>query len=92
MSEKIYIIPPDRTRYLAEIAEGNAQYNEWVKEQVGYAQKMYQLRGTIDLLNKNKEAKKLEFDTNSLEKLYVHFEEQLHHDCKRLLKEWTPKV
>jgi methylmalonyl-CoA mutase len=26
-SEKIYIIPPDRTRYLAEIAESSAAYN-----------------------------------------------------------------
>src|SRR5688572_26276364 len=42
MSEKIYIIPPDRTRYLAEIAEANQQYGEWVREQVSIAQKMYQ--------------------------------------------------
>src|SRR3984885_4143184 len=32
-SEKIYIIPPDRTRYLAEIAESSQDYNEWVNEQ-----------------------------------------------------------
>ncbi|MDA0930784.1 MAG: cobalamin-dependent protein, partial [Bacteroidetes bacterium] len=29
MSEKIYIIPPHRTRYLSEISENNRQYNRW---------------------------------------------------------------
>eukprot|EP01137_Pigoraptor_chileana_P004051 Opistho-2@45182 len=53
-SEKIYIIPPDRTRYLAEIAEANRDYNVWVAEQVSIAQKMYQLKGTIDILEKEK--------------------------------------
>src|SRR6201996_3359905 len=32
-SEKIYIIPPDRTRYLAEIAESSQAYDAWVNEQ-----------------------------------------------------------
>src|SRR3954468_9363604 len=32
-SEKIYIIPPDRIRYLAEIAESSQLYNEWVDKQ-----------------------------------------------------------
>ena len=27
MSEKIYIIPPNRTRYLSEIAENNRNYD-----------------------------------------------------------------
>src|ERR1700744_2587745 len=39
-SEKIYIIPPDRTRYLAEIAESSQDYNEWVNEQCRVAQQM----------------------------------------------------
>ncbi len=30
-SEKIYIIPPDRTRYLAEIAESSQDYSEIVE-------------------------------------------------------------
>jgi methylmalonyl-CoA mutase len=28
MSEKIYVIPPHRTRYLSEIAESNRHYDE----------------------------------------------------------------
>jgi len=33
MSEKIYVIPPNRTRYLSEITENNRQYNSWVEKQ-----------------------------------------------------------
>lgn len=40
MSEKIYIIPPKRTRYLAEIAENNRAYDNWVMEQVAVAKKL----------------------------------------------------
>ena len=84
-SEKIYIIPPDRTRYLAEIAEANAAYHLWVKEQVKIAQNMFQLRGTITLLN---ETKNNTIETAPLEQRFEQLSEQLHFDCKRLLNEW----
>jgi methylmalonyl-CoA mutase len=32
-SEKIHIIPPQRTRYLSEISEPSRRYNGWVEEQ-----------------------------------------------------------
>jgi methylmalonyl-CoA mutase len=50
MSEKIYIIPPDRVRYLAEITENADNYHAFVKEQTDIARKMYQLQGTIQQL------------------------------------------
>jgi len=50
MSEKIFVIPPKRTRYLSEIAENNRRYDEWTEEQSDIAEKMYQVKGTIDLL------------------------------------------
>ena len=50
MSEKIYVIPPDRVRYLAEIAEISDRYNRYVDKQVGLARQAYQLRGSIALL------------------------------------------
>lgn len=49
-SEKVYIIPPDRVRYLAEIVENAQAYHKDVDEQVRIARRMYQLKGTIDLL------------------------------------------
>ncbi|KQN33493.1 methylmalonyl-CoA mutase [Pedobacter sp. Leaf41] len=83
-SEKIYIIPPDRIRYLAEIAEASQMYNEWVDKQVGIARKMYQLKGVIDLAGEN-ESLGL---GSGLENAYTFFEEQLDGDCKRLLRQW----
>ena len=44
------IIPPKRVRYLAEIAESNAAYNEWVNEQAALASQFYQLDGAKKLL------------------------------------------
>jgi len=40
-SEKIFIIPPARTRYLSEIAESNRKYDHWVIKQAGVAQVLY---------------------------------------------------
>ena len=82
-SEKIYIIPPERTRYLSEIAEASEQYNEWVEKQVGIARKMYQLQGVINLLKAEHNG-----DVNNLEKIYSHYEEKLDGECRRLLRTW----
>ncbi len=40
-SEKVYIIPPQRNRYLAEIVENNQKYDQWVDEQVNIASEYY---------------------------------------------------
>lgn len=48
MSEKIYVIPPARTRYLSEIAESNRSYDDHVKQQVEVAQKLYSIYTTIN--------------------------------------------
>lgn len=48
MSEKIYIIPPDRTRYLAEIAEENDRYDAFVESQADLARRLWRLRGAIE--------------------------------------------
>ena len=44
------VIPPERTRYLAEIVEASRGYDRRVDEQVGMARQLYQLYGTIRLL------------------------------------------
>ncbi|NVO84229.1 methylmalonyl-CoA mutase family protein [Hymenobacter terrestris] len=46
-SEKIYIIPPHRTRYLSEIAETNRQYDQWVQKQSATAQQLYGIRQAV---------------------------------------------
>ena len=45
MSEKVFIIPPSRNRYLSEISDTIRKYNKWADEQAEIAQKMYQLDG-----------------------------------------------
>lgn len=49
MSEKIFIIPPARTRYLSEIAENNRAYDKWEAEQSDIADKLYGLNQAIIL-------------------------------------------
>ena len=53
MSEKIYIIPPDRTRYLAEIVEENERYDAFVERQSELARRLWRLRGAIDELHRD---------------------------------------
>src|SRR5690606_16935077 len=40
-AQKIFVIPPSRTRYLSEIAESNRAYDAQAKEQAGVAQTLY---------------------------------------------------
>lgn len=47
MAEKIFVIPPARTRYLSEIAESNRAYDKRVDEQVMVAQKLFGIHQTI---------------------------------------------
>jgi methylmalonyl-CoA mutase len=47
MSEKIFVIPPSRTRYLSEISENNRGYDKWVNEQVEIADKLDAINRTI---------------------------------------------
>ncbi|MCJ8211594.1 methylmalonyl-CoA mutase family protein [Mucilaginibacter sp. RS28] len=84
--EKVFIIPPDRNRYLAEIAESAAAYKQWVNEQCRLAQQLYQLQGTIDLLDEGAKTKE------ELERIYQQLEEGLHHECKKLLRDWPERV
>lgn len=51
MSEKIFVIPPERTRYLSEISENNRSYDKWVQEQAVIAEKLYGIVKTIETLS-----------------------------------------
>jgi methylmalonyl-CoA mutase len=85
--EKSYIIPPERTRYLAEIAENSQAYNDWVNQQCKIAQQMFQVKGTIDLLKE----KDSSFE-KGLHEVYTHLEESLDGECRRLLREWPETI
>ncbi|WP_259071065.1 methylmalonyl-CoA mutase family protein [Mucilaginibacter sp. X4EP1] len=98
-SEKIYIIPPDRIRYLAEIVESSQAYQQWVNEQCKIAQQLYGLNITQQLagegltpaLFKGEGVERLQLD-DMLGDIQKHLEEHLHPECKRLLKQWPETV
>ena len=49
------VIPPERTRYLAEIVEASRTYDRRVDEQVALARQLHQLHGAIRLLREDGE-------------------------------------
>ncbi|KGO87696.1 methylmalonyl-CoA mutase family protein [Flavobacterium suncheonense] len=51
MSEKIFVIPPHRTRYLSEISENNRKYDETALSQVDVAQKLYGIFKTMETVS-----------------------------------------
>jgi len=85
MSEKVFIIPPKRTRYLAEIAENNRQYDEWVEEQAKIAQRYQAIKETIDATEDDDLKAKL---TAMLDDVLV----KLDGENKRLLDNWDDEV
>jgi len=65
MSEKIFVIPPSRVRYLSEISENNRAYDNKVDEQVEVAQKLYGIYKTICSVIGSK-TKQSHFNKNAL--------------------------
>ena len=49
MSEKVFVIPPKRNRYLSEIADSNRQYNQWAEQQKQVAEELYAIDKTFNL-------------------------------------------
>lgn len=89
MSEKIYIIPPHRIRYLSEISENNRQYLKWADEQSALAQKLYALHETLTLLEQNADSKPV---LNELRKQYAEWERSFDGNNKKLLEDLPVKV
>jgi isobutyryl-CoA mutase len=89
-SEKIYIIPPARTRYLAEIAENNRAYDKKAAEQSEIAEKLYGIRKTIDTIRTSKMADRDRL-VKLLEEEYANIELSLEGNNKRLLETWEER-
>ena len=69
MSEKIYVIPPSRVRYLSEISENNRAYDEWAKTQSETAQKLFGIYKTIESVSGQElEMTKAGINNDNLEK------------------------
>ena len=91
MSEKIYIIPPSRVRYLSEISENNRGYDKWVSDQSEIANKLYGIRKSTEAL---KESKVDDKDSliKKLQEVYNEVELKFDNPCKKIIAEWEKKV
>ncbi|WP_026464705.1 methylmalonyl-CoA mutase family protein [Adhaeribacter aquaticus] len=91
MSEKVYIIPPSRTRYLSEISETNRNYDKWVEKQADIAQKLYGIQKSKEaILALNIEDK--DRLIKQLDQAFTELELQLDGQNKKLLERWPEKV
>ena len=48
-SEKVFVIPPSRVRYLSDITDNNRKYDAWVKEQSKLGNQLFGLQQAIQL-------------------------------------------
>lgn len=90
MSEKVFVIPPHRTRYLSEIAENNRKYDAWAKQQKETAQQLYAIQKSLDIIKSSTSENNGTIDT--LRKEYEKI--KLHLDPKnwRLIETWSDKI
>jgi len=91
MSEKIFVIPPKRSRYLSEIAENNRSYDSWVEEQCKIAQKLYSLRKSVETLT-DSEVEDKDRLIKGLEEAYEKVALDFDPRNKKIIEEWEEKV
>jgi methylmalonyl-CoA mutase len=82
-SEKVFILPPDRTRYLSEISQAIRDYGSWVDEQVRAANTCYGLQTALHSVDKN--------DQKAIEHAYSKAQEKLAPECRQILESWPKK-
>lgn len=90
-SEKIYIIPPARTRYLSEITENNRSYDRWVEEQKEIAQQLYSIHKSIEAIQATKIEDKDRL-IKELQEVYGQVELNLDPKNKKWLEEWPAEA
>lgn len=90
LPEKIYIIPPKRTRYLAEISETVRNYNQWTEDQAELANRLFALHTTIEALKKEGASKSKE-TLALLEDLYRKITTQIESANLHIIEGWEKK-
>jgi isobutyryl-CoA mutase len=83
-SEKIYIIPPHRVRYLSEIADENRKYDAWAHEEAEKAALLYALKES----KTHFEEKEMADVAGKLSSEFDRLRQDLHGDIWRWLEEW----
>lgn len=85
MSEKIYIIPPKRTRYLSEITDSIRDYNQKAEQQGAIAQKLYSLDQSAAILKDQEAALK------AIEVARANLQLDLDPHNQKILEDWQSK-
>lgn len=80
-SEKQYIIPPARVRYLSEIKETIKHYDKETSQQVEVARKLFSVYNTLELVT----------DKQELEGIKQTLENELTTENKAILDSWEDK-
>lgn len=82
-SRRLFVVPPERVRYLAEIAETVTDYKKWAIEQSKYARKLWQLQQVKEeLLELPKNMDKL------LDKQIDHYKQLISKENLEQLEKW----
>ena len=95
-SEKIHIIPPNRVRYLAEIAETIRQYDQAVEQQADVANKLQAVEITRDLRRQTTDQRPETRDERQessglLDELVVGLKGQLSAETLAIVESWEEK-
>ncbi len=90
MSEKVYIIPPRRVRYLSEIAENNRAYDEWAEKQSEVARKLFALNESKKLIE-SQELENKDSILKGMEDTYQEVSLDLDGKVKRIIDHWEEK-
>ena len=91
MSEKIYIIPPKRVRYLSEISDNNRNYDLWVEGQANIARQLYGVHEAIKAVEEQKILSNKEQVVESLKATYEEIGIGLDGQCRRMIEQWEEK-
>jgi len=83
MSEKIFIIPPHRTRYLSEISENNRKYDAWARKQSELAGRAYALKVSCEAVSGDLKA--------SLTKIYEETYGEIDASVRKIIESWEAK-
>ncbi len=84
-SQKIFIIPPDRVRYLSETTETIRSYDKWADDQSEIAEKLYALH-KVEGMIEDAALKKL------TQKRGKELEEKLTLENRKLLEGWESEM
>lgn len=83
-SEKIYIIPPRRERYLSEISDNNRNYDSEVEKQEKLARSLYNLKASMETID----------DKDAIAVLQAKYDELDRHltaDSREVIEKWEAK-